>query len=99
LRWHYRFYDKLDIAADPRSPEHNKIREWLGDCDPHVIDELQIKISLGRIAKRKNAATARINGHAIEPAPPGREHHPVALAGWIQDSAACWAIARSDGSV
>lgn len=58
------FYEKLDIAADPSNLEHNEIREWLGDYDPHVIDELQIKISLGRIANRRNAAKARIKKQA-----------------------------------
>lgn len=54
------FYEKLDIVADPSHPEHNEIREWLDDYDPNIIDELQIKISLGRIAKRRNAAKARV---------------------------------------
>lgn len=58
------FYEKLDIAADPSHPEHNEIREWLDDYDPNVIDELQIKISLGRIAKRRNAAKARVRRQA-----------------------------------
>lgn len=58
------FYEKLDIAADPSSPEHNEIREWLGDYDPRVIDDLQIKISLRRIAKRRNATKARIKKQA-----------------------------------
>ncbi|MBR0670486.1 plasmid pRiA4b ORF-3 family protein [Neoroseomonas soli] len=54
------FYEKLDIAADPTHPEHDDIKEWLGDYDPNVIDALQIEISLGRIAKRRKAAKARI---------------------------------------
>ena len=54
------FYEKLDIAADPNHPENAEIREWLDDYDPNLIDELQIKISLGRIAKRRNAAKARL---------------------------------------
>jgi len=58
------FYEKLDIAAEPSHPEHNEIREWLDDYDPNVIDEAQIKISLGRIAKRRNAAKARARKQA-----------------------------------
>jgi len=54
------FYEKLDIAADPTHPDHDEIREWLKDYDPNVIDELEIKISLADIAKRRNAAKARI---------------------------------------
>ena len=53
-------YDKLDIVADTIHPEHDEIREWLGDYDPNVIDEMRIKISLSRIARRRNAAKARI---------------------------------------
>jgi hypothetical protein len=54
------FYEKLEIAADPSHTEHNEIRQWLDDYDPSTIDELQIKISLARIAKRRNAALARL---------------------------------------
>ncbi len=54
------FYEKLDAAADPNHPDHDEIKEWLGDYDPSVIDETQIKITLGRIAKRRNAAAARL---------------------------------------
>ncbi len=53
------FYEKLDIAADPSHPDHAEIKEWLEDYDPNVIDELPIKVALGRIAKRRNAAKAR----------------------------------------
>ncbi len=52
------FYDKLDIAADPSHPEHDEITDWLGDYDPETIDETQIRIALGRIAKRCNAPKA-----------------------------------------
>ncbi|PZW37678.1 pRiA4b ORF-3-like protein [Humitalea rosea] len=59
------FYDKLDIAADPSHPEYDEIKAWLDDYDPKVIDETQVRISLGRIAKRRNAARTR----ATKPAP------------------------------
>lgn len=58
------FYEKLDIAADPNHPEHNEIREWLDDYDPNVIDEVKIKISLGRIAKRTNTSKTRASKRA-----------------------------------
>ena len=54
------FYEKLEIAADPSHPEHAEIKKWLNDYDPQAIDDMQIKISLGRIAKRRNAARARL---------------------------------------
>ncbi|MBV9527926.1 MAG: plasmid pRiA4b ORF-3 family protein, partial [Sphingomonas sp.] len=41
-------------------PDHDEIKEWLDDYDPETADELQIKITLGRIAKRRNAAQARV---------------------------------------
>ncbi|HYH44617.1 MAG TPA: hypothetical protein VEG34_02965 [Thermoanaerobaculia bacterium] len=50
------FDDKLDIAADPGHPEHDEIKDWLSDYDPETVDETQIRIALGRIAKRRNAA-------------------------------------------
>ncbi len=54
------FYEKLAIAADPSHPEHGEIRDWLDDYDPKCIDEVRIKITLGHIAKRRNAAKARL---------------------------------------
>ena len=59
------FYETLGIAADPSHPEHDEITEWLDGYDPEAIDETQIKIALGRIAKRRNAAKARL----AKPAP------------------------------
>jgi hypothetical protein len=53
------FYEMLDAAADPKHPEHAEAKQWLDDYDPNVIDELPIKIALGRIAKQRNAAKAR----------------------------------------
>jgi hypothetical protein len=54
------FHEMLAIAADPGHPQHDEISEWLDDYDPKIIDELQIKIALGRIAKRRNPARARL---------------------------------------
>jgi hypothetical protein len=54
------FYDKLAAAADPKHPDHDEIKEWLSDYDPNIIDETQIKIALGRIAKRRKTAAARL---------------------------------------
>jgi len=53
------FYEKLAIAADPGHADHAEVAEWLEDYDPKDIDETQIKISLGRITNRRNAAKAR----------------------------------------
>lgn len=50
------FYDKLEILADPRHPEHKEIAEWLGGYDPEVLNELPIRYGIGRIAARRNAA-------------------------------------------
>ena len=54
------FYAMLEAAADPEYPDHAEAREWLGDYDPKVIDELPIKYALGRIANQRNAARARL---------------------------------------
>jgi hypothetical protein len=51
----------LEVAADPGHPDHTEVTERLDDCDPKTIDELQIKIDLGRIAKRRSAAKARFS--------------------------------------
>jgi hypothetical protein len=53
------FYEKLEALADPGHPDHDEVAEWLGDYDPAVIDELPLKIALGRIANRRNAARKR----------------------------------------
>ncbi len=54
------FYEKLRAMADPDHPEHADIVEWLEDYDPRDIDELPLKIALGRIANRRNAARTRL---------------------------------------
>jgi hypothetical protein len=56
-------YEKLDAAANPRHPEHDEIKEWLGDYDPKFIAEFQI-MTLARIAKRCAAAGARLSKSA-----------------------------------
>ena len=54
------FYVALEARADPNDPDHDQITEWLDDYDPNALDELQIRISLSRIANRRNAARARL---------------------------------------
>lgn len=58
------FYAMLEARADPGHPDHADIVEWLDDYDPEQIDELPIKIALGRIANRRNAVGARIGKRA-----------------------------------
>lgn len=58
------FYEKLEILGDPLHPDHAELKEWLEDYDPNSIDELVIKISLSRIARRRNAARSRIKKKA-----------------------------------
>lgn len=50
------FYDLLDARADPNHPEHANATEWLDGYDPDELDELQIKVAIGRIAARRRAA-------------------------------------------
>jgi hypothetical protein len=54
------FYQTLDAAADPKHPNHAEAKRWLDDYDPNLVDELPIKYALGRIAKQRNAAKARL---------------------------------------
>jgi len=53
------FYDKLDAAADPGHPDHDEVKEWLGGYDPNGINELRIRVGLGRIANRRRAVIGR----------------------------------------
>lgn len=54
------FFDLLEALADPTNPNHADAKEWADDYDPDLIEELPIKIALGRIAKRRSAAKVRI---------------------------------------
>ena len=54
------FYGMLDAMADPEHPEHAEVMDWLDEYDPKEIDELPLKIALGRIANRRNAARTRL---------------------------------------
>lgn len=53
------FYTMLEIIADPAHPDHASMVEWLGEYDPQAIDASVLKMALGRLAKRRNAALAR----------------------------------------
>ncbi len=51
----------LDASlADAEHPDHAEVAEYLDGWDPKEIDELPLKIALGRIANRRNAARTRI---------------------------------------
>ncbi len=54
------FYDMLEAQAVPEHPEHAEVTEYLDGWDPREIDELPLRIALGRIANRRNAAWTRI---------------------------------------
>lgn len=54
------FYDMLNAAADPKHPNHADAVEWLDGYDLDTFDDLPIKIALGRIANRRNAAKVRL---------------------------------------
>jgi hypothetical protein len=63
----YGFYEMLEAKNDPDHPDHTDIVEWLGDYDPKQIDELVIKIALGRIAKRRRAGKSRAPKEPSDP--------------------------------
>lgn len=52
------FYAALDARADPDHSEHAEAAEWLDDYDPDQVDQLLLKVALGRIAKRCRAESA-----------------------------------------
>lgn len=54
------YYNILDALADPKHPDHADVAEYLEDWDPKRIDEFPLRIALGRIANRRNAARTRI---------------------------------------
>ena len=54
------YYNMLDALADPAHPDHADVAEYLEGWDPKEIDELPLRIALGRIANRRNAARTRI---------------------------------------
>ncbi len=54
------FYNMLDALADHEHPDHAEVSEYLEGWDPKEIDELPLRIALGRIANRRNAARTRI---------------------------------------
>lgn len=54
------FYEMLEARADPEHPDHAEISEWLDGYDPDELDDFPIKVALGRIAARRNAAAKRI---------------------------------------
>ena len=54
------FYALLDALEDPAHPDHAEVKANLDGWDPEEIEELPLKIALGRIANRRNAARKRI---------------------------------------
>ena len=58
------FYDLLEACNDPTHPDHEEMREWLGERDPHHFDALPIKQGLARIAKQQNTARKRLRRKA-----------------------------------
>ncbi|WP_066547355.1 MULTISPECIES: plasmid pRiA4b ORF-3 family protein [unclassified Sphingomonas] len=53
----------LDAIANPKHPEHKDATEWHHGCyghafDPETIDELDAKLTIGAIAKRRAAGKA-----------------------------------------
>jgi len=54
------YYHLLDALADPKHPDHARVAEYLEGWNPKEIDEFPLRIALGRIASRRNAARTRI---------------------------------------
>lgn len=60
------FYEMLEARGDPTHPDHAEIIEWLDGYDPNELDVFPIKVALGRISARRNAAAKRIIKHVNE---------------------------------
>jgi len=58
------FYAQLDALADPAHPEHQDVKEWLGDFDPGRFDEQSVKDRLARIANRRQKASIKAQQQA-----------------------------------
>ena len=54
------FYELLEAYHDPKHPDHEEIREWLGEYGPDSFDVLPIKYGLSRVARRRNSARKRL---------------------------------------
>ena len=54
------YYHMLDALADPEHPDHADVTEYLDGWDPKEIEEFPLRIALGRLANRRNAARTRI---------------------------------------
>jgi hypothetical protein len=48
------------VLADPAHLDHAEIADWLDGYDLNEIDELPLKIALGRLANRRNTARTRL---------------------------------------
>ena len=70
------FYAMLDAVADPANPDHADASEWLEGYDPEAVDEVAVKYALSRIARRRNAAAARIK-EKIRPAQLTLTNYPI----------------------
>ena len=54
------YYNMLNALADAQHPDHAEVSAYLEDWNPEEIEELPIRIALGRITNRRNAARTRI---------------------------------------
>lgn len=61
------YYELLAALADPAHPEHEEIIEDFGDHDPATVDVEIIGFPLSRIARRRNAALARLRKQQRDP--------------------------------
>lgn len=52
------FYAALEALADPEHPDHDEVVDWMDGYDPDHLNELALKLAIGRIASRKRAAKA-----------------------------------------
>jgi hypothetical protein len=54
------FYQMLETLAEPSDPNHDHIKQWLGDFDPEKFDPVPVQSRIAQFAsRRKQSAKAR----------------------------------------
>ncbi|HEV7159347.1 MAG TPA: plasmid pRiA4b ORF-3 family protein [Caulobacteraceae bacterium] len=53
------FYAVLEALTDPNHPGHPDVAEWYANYEPGVLDDLPLKVAIGRIASRRRAGKTR----------------------------------------
>ena len=53
------FYARLEILEDPKHPDYEEVKGWLGNYDPKTFDEQRIRDRLKRIGSRQSGVAKK----------------------------------------